>query len=184
MSIYLMCSLFASNCFCKSYSLLLVLSHSITEAKESYFGVAHWTIQTNTCSFFSNEQANIAYESKRMLRFFFVKIYFYFKNGRGNSIVQIPSDNESIDDLCDYSDGETISDYKIEKEVDYLENNIIEEDYDNEDELLSIYLQNMDGISKKRDDVPFTIDCGPNVPDSTSLLEIFHCFTSDLIDLL
>lgn len=102
--------------------------------------------------------------------------------------LDIPSDCESVDGLCD-SDSEELELEQIDSEL--AERDKIDEyDSGSDEEVLSDRLQKMDGMweCKKRSRYggQFTEQSGPNVPDSAvDPLDVFHClFPVDFIDYL
>ncbi|XP_051168535.1 piggyBac transposable element-derived protein 4-like [Leptopilina boulardi] len=101
-------------------------------------------------------------------------------------IIDIRSDCESVDGLWD-SDSDAVSDNEYSEDNEQISS----EDSENEiDESLKDRLEKLDGIWEKRsrssENIPFTEDSGPNVPESvTSPLDIFYClFTTEIIDIL
>lgn len=106
--------------------------------------------------------------------------------------VDIPSDSQSVDGQCG-SDVDDISfeDQAVqEQETDSECDEISNSDDDSEDEPLIRRLENLDSIwktkSKRKDDLPFTINCGPNIPSTaTTPLDIFFCLLpQDFVELI
>ncbi|XP_043471970.1 piggyBac transposable element-derived protein 4-like [Leptopilina heterotoma] len=105
-------------------------------------------------------------------------------------LAEIPSDNESVDGLCSSDDDLEENDLTNSKERrrNTVDNNDVddENDFDEDDDYSLEVREKWKRVSKPKADLPFTKDCGPNIPDAVcSPIEIFFClFPESLINLL
>jgi len=97
-------------------------------------------------------------------------------------IADIPSDTESVDGLVDSDLDEDELNMEIEDEFEEHESDNDSDEDEGERSGDEIWKKK----GKQRDDNPFTVDFGPNIPDNVkSPLEIFLClFPEDMLDLL
>lgn len=94
----------------------------------------------------------------------------------------IPSDTESIDGLCEESDDENYAETPTDEILNCSDDDSSDDENVTEDSGDEVWKS----CGKKRNDLPFTNDFGPNIlENATSPREIFIClFPDDLVDLI